>query len=533
MLPVEYRGKSLTKLDKMVDAFNHKEWANDADLLQDLIALRNEAERHLTSSGKRKVATQTLIDKCNDAIATQLAKTTISRDYILQDLTQHNGAVSKQLLNHTIRLSDGNDVRSQELSLEISKKMNQNELTLSDGLDLMKKFSSPAVFLQDASGYLVEASDGDLSKLTGLLKQVPDKINCQLLNEVTLGVVRQYLTETMDAALSNLPDLLPNSPSTALLLSKSLDAHINHGTLDSTMAATPSFFGVSNGNVPQEKIEELKSNPAMVHEFANRMLQHPNDFQTTFDDLAEQDPTVLITIVKAHIQQTIKGASSPSLTKQIKFLQHLEVNQFNEIANLNHEKETIKAQLKEPHLSEADQAQLTQQKDAITNKINLLERGSFQDAIGEMSNDIMEEIFKLNTKNYTERAAKMPGIIAKTNVDPTIQNVLVSASLAMLDRSDHLSDIESDIHTTNQELFQNQQSSNQQLALNLTQNLAVLNLVSPDGPTLYGNHNIPNHHAFTVLKLLSIDSTISDKAATQTALEQACFPTDDDDHLTI
>ena len=108
---------------------------------------------------------------------------------------------------------------------------------------------------------------------------------------------------------------------------------------------------------------------------------------------------------------------------------------------------------------------MTQQKDAITNKINLLERGSFQDAIGEMSNDIMEEIFKLNTKNYTERAAKMPGIIAKTNVDPTIQNVLVSASLAMLDRSDHLSDIESDIHTTNQELFQNQQSSNQQLHL--------------------------------------------------------------------
>ena len=48
----------------------------------------------------------------------------------------------------------------------------------------------------------------------------------------------------------------------------------------------------------------------------------------------------------------------------------------------------------------------------------------------------------------------MPGIIAKTNVDPTIQNVLVSASLAMLDRSDHLSDIESDILTTNQELFQ-------------------------------------------------------------------------------
>ena len=83
----------------------------------------------------------------------------------------------------------------------------------------------------------------------------------------------------------------------------------------------------------------------------------------------------------------------------------------------------------------------------------------------------------------------------------------------------------------------NQQSSNQQFALNLTQNLAVLNLVSPDGPTLYGNHNIPNHHAFTVLKkLLSIDSTISDKAATQTALEQACFPTDDDEpfnHLKI
>ena len=101
----------------------------------------------------------------------------------------------------------------------------------------------------------MEASDGDLSKLTGLLKQVPDKINCQLLNEV-MGVVRQYLTETMDAALSNL-QTYSNSPSTALLLSKSLDAHINHGTLDSTMAATLSFFGVSNGNVPQEKIEEL------------------------------------------------------------------------------------------------------------------------------------------------------------------------------------------------------------------------------------------------------------------------------------
>ena len=69
MLPVEYRGRSLTKLDKMVDAFNHKEWTNDTDLLQDLIALRNEAKRHLTSSGKRKLATQTLIDKCNDAIA--------------------------------------------------------------------------------------------------------------------------------------------------------------------------------------------------------------------------------------------------------------------------------------------------------------------------------------------------------------------------------------------------------------------------------------------------------------------------------
>ena len=41
MLPLEYRGRSLKKLDKMVDAFNHKEWANDTDLLQDLIALRN------------------------------------------------------------------------------------------------------------------------------------------------------------------------------------------------------------------------------------------------------------------------------------------------------------------------------------------------------------------------------------------------------------------------------------------------------------------------------------------------------------
>ena len=59
MLPLEYRGRSLKKLDKMVDAFNHKEWANDADLLQDLIALRNEAKRHLTSSGKRKLATDT------------------------------------------------------------------------------------------------------------------------------------------------------------------------------------------------------------------------------------------------------------------------------------------------------------------------------------------------------------------------------------------------------------------------------------------------------------------------------------------
>ena len=139
----------------------------------------------------------------------------------------------------------------------------------------------------------------------------------------------------------NLPDL-PRTAHQPHHSIKITDAHINHGTLDSTMAATPSFFGVSNGNVPQEKIEELKSNPAMVHEFANRMLQHPNDFQTTFDDLAEQDPTVLITIVKAHIQQTIKGASSPSLTKQIKFLVTPEVNQFNEIANLNHEKRALK-----------------------------------------------------------------------------------------------------------------------------------------------------------------------------------------------
>ncbi|MGC6368016.1 MAG: protein kinase domain-containing protein [Candidatus Marinamargulisbacteria bacterium] len=530
MLPVEYRGSSLTKLDKMVDSFNHKEWANDADLLQDLIALRNEAERHLTSSGKRKLATQTLIDKCNNAIATQLAKTTISRDYILQDLTQHNGAVSKHLLSYTIRLTDGEEVRSQELSLAISKKMTQNEITLSDGLDLMKKFSSPAVFLQDASGYLVEASDGDLTKLTGLLKQVPDKINCQLLNEVTLGVVRQYLTETMDDALSQIPDLLQNSPSTGLLLSKSLEAHIKHGSLDSTIAETPSFFGISNGSVPEERINELKSTPAMVHEFINRILQHPNDFQTMFDNLAEKDPTILITIVKAHIQQTIKAASSQTLTSQIKFLQHLEVTQFNEIANLNHEKETIKAQLKAPHLSQADQQQLSQQKDAISNKINMLERGSFQDAIGEVSHEIIEEINKLNTKSYTERSAMMPGIIAKTNVDPTIQNVLVSASLAMLDRSDHLSDIESDIHTTNQQLFHAHQSTNQQLALNLTQNLAVLNLTSSDGATAYGNHNIPNYHAFNVLKhLISIDSSILDKAATQTALEAACFPRDDDD----
>ena len=58
-------------------------------------------------------------------------------------------------------------------------------------------------------------------------------------------------------------------------------------------------------------------------------------------------------------------------------------------------------------------------------------------------------------------------------MDPTIQQVPVSASLAMLDRSDHSSDIESDIHNKSINTYLNAQSTNEQLSLNLNQSLSV------------------------------------------------------------
>ncbi|RAP25027.1 hypothetical protein DID73_00560 [Candidatus Marinamargulisbacteria bacterium SCGC AG-343-K17] len=532
-LPFEYRGKSLTKLDKMVDAFNHKEWQNDTDLLNDLTNLRDEATRHLTTSGKRKLATQTLINKCNEAIATELAKNPISRDQILHDLQNNNSAISKQLLTQKLNLVDTDDVRSQEISLEITKQITQNTLTLPEGFELLKKFCTPGVYLQDATGHIIDSTNGDLSKLNPLLELVPDDMNCQLLNEITLGFVRQFLFETMNDAVSNLNNSLPKSPSASLTLTNLLESYIKIGKLDSTIASTPSFFGITSDTVPQDKIDAFKSNPGEIHEFIMRMLQHPNKFESTFDDLANQEPAIATTILKAHIQHEIKASSVSTISDRINFVQHLEVSQFNAIALLNDEKASIKTQLENPALSQADQQQLNQQKDAISNKINILERGSFQDAIGEMSNEIIAEIKSLNSKNYPERTAKMPGIIAKTKVDPSIQEVLVSASLAMLDRSDHLSDIESDIHTTNQHLFHDQQNTNEQLALNLTQSLSALNLTSADGITMVGNHNIPNYHAFNVLKsLISIDASIADKATTLATLETTCFPADDDEPFT-
>ena len=78
--------------------------------------------------------------------------------------------------------------------------------------------------------------------------------------------------------------------------------------------------------------------------------------------------------------------------------------------------------------------------------------------------------------------------------------------------------------------LKSQQSTNEQLALNLNQSLSALNLTSADGITMVGNHNIPNYHAFNVLKsLIDIDATIADKATTLTVLETTCFPADDDE----
>ena len=529
-LPFEYRGTSLTKLDKMVDAFNHKEWQNDTDLLNDLTVLRDEANRHLKTSGKRTLATQTLINKCQNAMATLLSKAPISRDQILNDLQNHNGAISKQLTNQTLTIEDSDKINSQEISKEISKQIMDKRLSIGEGFKLMKTFCTPEVYLQDAAGHIIVATNGDLSKIPPLLDRVPDDMNCQILNEITLGFTRQFFFETMNDALSNLNQLLTNSPSASLMLTNALTLHIKNGTLDATIASTPSFFGIDSETVPQSRIEAFKANPDEIHEFTMRMLEHADEFNAAFEALANDDPTIAITIVKAHVQQAIKGSSVSTITDRINFTQHLEVSQFNAIALLNDEKASIKEQLKSETLSQADQDQLNQQKTAVSNKINLLERGSFQDAIGEMSNEIIAEIKQLNSKNYAERAALMPGIIAQTNVDPTIQQVLVSASLAMLDRSDHLSDIESDIHTTNQHLFKSQQSTNEQLALNLNQSLSALNLTSADGITMVGNHNIPNYHAFNVLKsLIDIDATIADKATTLTVLETTCFPADDDE----
>ena len=140
MLPLEYRGRSLKKLDKMVDAFNHKEWANDADLLQDLIALRNGAKRHLTSSGKRKLATQTLIDKCNDAIITQQAKgIDIPQQDALPTNFSDSPADSKAVVAQKKLLSEVSATGM--LKLDLNQYILDNYITVSDNARLSDIFS--------------------------------------------------------------------------------------------------------------------------------------------------------------------------------------------------------------------------------------------------------------------------------------------------------------------------------------------------------------------------------------------------------
>ena len=530
-LPFEYRGTSLQKVDQLINQFSQKTFLNDQELLSDTIKLKKEAKRHLNENGKRKAAISALIQKC-DKIIIELKESDSNKKVTLEqidhDLTQNNGTLVKEWLDSNIEITDlSNHQERSKLAEVINQKISDGTLTARQGLHLLKKAATGDAFYQIASTVICNQTQGDITKLPVIFEQCHEVIDATLIEETTLATIQTYFSEILDASLTKLDELLNSNPATALTIAKTLEVHIQHGSLDAILLEIPSFIGAS-GPVSTDELNAFKQSPDRVAELANQICKSPNNYNVIFNHL-QDDSAIGSTILKADIRGAIKQTKNDTVQQTVQLLEHIEAEKLSKLEALHNEKSTISDRLDDATLTTEDKNTLTSKKAKLEEQIQLIERGSFQGEVAKLSPEIIKQISNLSRRNYAQRIDEIKPILDALDLPPVISDIFESSALAMLSRSAHIDDINSDINSTNAKLFESDISTNEMLAQNLRQNLYTIDLRTPDGSIESSRYSPTNLNAFNILKtLVAIDSSIANKDEALTDLRALCFSTDID-----
>ena len=518
-------------MDQLINQFSQKTFLNDHDLLSDTIKLKKEAIRHLSENGKRKDAISALIQKC-DEIIVELKESDSTKKVTLRqidyDLTQNNGTLVKEWLDSSIELSDlNNNEDRHKLAKVIDQKISDGTLTARQGLQLLKKTATEDVFYQIASTVICDQTQGDITKLPVIIEQCHDVINGTLIEETTLTTIQTHFSDILDSSLSKLDELLNSNPATALTIAKTLEGHIQYGSLDAILLETPSFIGAS-GPVSTDELNAFKQSPDRVAELANQICKTPNNYKVIFNHL-QDDSAIGSSILKADIRGAIKQTKNEIIQQTVRLLEYIEAEKLSKLEVLNSEKSTISNRLENTTLTTEDKNTLISKKSALKEQIELIERGSFQTEIEKLSPEIIKQISDLSSRNYEQRNDDIKPILDTLKLPPVIYKIFESSALAMLSRSIHIDDINSDINSTNAKLFESDVSTNDMLAQNLRQNLYTIDLRTPDGSIESSRYSPTNLNAFNILKaLIAMDSSIANKDDALTDLKALCFSTDID-----
>ena len=450
------------------------------------------------------------------AISKTIQDAAITFDDALKNIATFD---STELSNTPIQI----DLQTSTLSAEIfaqdvCKKIEENICSIETGITLIKQTCPNDIRYQVISDHIVKQTNGDITTLPQLLEQYESILDSALINEITLCYCQTYLTETTPLAMAELPRLLTTNPATSITLTIALSALIQQGSLDHLLDESTDFFNTSQP-ISKKTKSTFKDNDHQIEDFISRLLRSPEEYEATFNSLMDES-AIALPILKAFVQDQMKQCNIPIIETTIDLLEQLEAEQLTMIRKLKYEQR----HLLDTHEMTTDNSQIAQKYEKITSQLNQCESGELQANLSLITPKMIAEITTISEEPYANRSEKLSKIIDKLTLTPFIKHIIKTATTAILNRSNAIDDIESDINNSIKTVIESEPSITTELAKTLMAECNHVIIRYPSGIIENGQQTQQNLHIYNILKPLILeDSSIDNQATTIGTLAKKLF----------